>query len=346
MSSWNDYLARNGAKFDANAFQVDFGSPYANPNTLAGGCIAVPLLHLGLIQATGEEAGVFLHNLLSSDVAHLGADEAQWTSFNNAQGRMLANFLLWRGEDGYNLALAADLAPTLLKKLSMFVLRTKVKPAAAAPERALIGLAGPGANRVLKRASLAVPEADRRIAVTQGIRVIRLDPRLFVVDAGNDEAPAVFDALCGADATESGTSNWQLANIRSGLPLITAATQEAFVAQMVNYDLLGGVCFTKGCYPGQEVIARTQHIGKTKRRMFRIGFSSPAAGVAPGAPIFTPAFDLQSVGAIVNVAPLSNGCEALAVLRTECVAEAGEIHVGTPDGARAELLDLPYEVPL
>jgi len=345
MSSWTEYLACNGAKFAPDSFSVDFGAPYANADTLSNHAIAVPLLHLGLIQATGEEAGAFLHNLLSSDVTHLAAGAAQWTSFSSARGRMLANFLLWHGGDGYTLALAADLAPALLKKLSLYVLRTKVKPAMPATEHTLIGLAGPAAVRCLQHAQLPTPESDMALATGNGLRVIRIAPRMFVLDVAAEDAPVIFDALCGAGATESGTPSWRLAAIRAGLPLVTTATREAFIAQMLNYDLIGGVSFTKGCYPGQEIIARTQHLGKTRRRMYRISFSTHPAGAAPGMPLFSPAFDLLPVGAIVGYAPLPDGAEALAVLRTECVAAGGEIHASVPDGPRAELLALPYEIP-
>lgn len=345
MSSWIEYLARNGAKFAPDVFSVDFGTPYANADTLSNRAIAVPLLHLGLIQAAGEEAGAFLHNLLSSDVAHLAADAAQWTSLNSAQGRMLANFLLWHGDDGYTLALAADLAPTLLKKLLFYVLRAKVKPAMPATERSLIGLAGPTAARCLQHAQLPVPESDMTLAAKNGLRVIRIAPHMFVLDVAAEDAPVAFDALCSAGAAESGTSSWRLAAIRAGLPLVTTATKEAFVAQMLNYDLIGGVSFAKGCYPGQEVIARTQHLGKVKRRMYRIGFSTHPAGVLPGVPLFSPAFDFLPVGTIVGHALLLNGAEALAVLKTECIETGEEIHASVPDGPRAELLELPYEIP-
>ncbi|MDR1425289.1 MAG: folate-binding protein [Azoarcus sp.] len=345
MSSWTEYLARNGAKFAPEAFSVDFGAPYANADTLSNRAIAVPLLHLGLIQATGEEAGDFLHNLLSSDVTHLTADAAQWTSFSSAQGRMLANFLLWHGDEGYTLALAADLAPALLEKLSFYVLRTKVKPAIPATEHTLIGLAGPAAARCLQHAQLPSPESDMTLATGGGLRVIRIAPRMFVLDVAAEDAPAAFDALCNAGATGSGTPSWRLAAIRAGLPLVTTATKEAFVAQMLNYDLIGGISFTKGCYPGQEIIARTQHLGKTKRRMYRIGFSTHLAGFAPGVPLFSPEFDLLPVGSIVGYAPLLDGAEALAVLKTECIEAGVEIHASVPDGPRAELLELPYEIP-
>ena len=317
---------------------MNFGAPDADIDALTHNAVAVPLLPLGLIRATGEEAGTFLHRLLSSDVAGLAGDAVQWTSFNTAQGRMLANFLLWR--DGSDLCLAAssDLLPALLKKLSLYILRTKVT--LSLPERALIGLAGPQAGEHLLHAALPVPEADMRQAVSNSRRTIRLDEHLFILDLSAAEAPDVFDSLCQAGITAS----WQLAAIRAGLPLVTAATQEAFVAQMLNFEIIGGVSFTKGCYPGQEIIARTQHLGKPKRRMFRIGLLAPAPVAGIGTALYGSA-SAEAVGTIVNFAPLPEGGEALAVIRTETVRAKDEIRVGSPDGPCAQVLGLPYEVP-
>jgi folate-binding protein YgfZ len=352
MSIWSDYLARSGATIEPGTFTVHFGNPQADAETLARGAVVVPLRHLDIILATGDEAAVFLNNLLSSDVVKLPVDAAQWTSFNTAQGRMLANFLLWRDDNdngnGYSLALAADLAPALLKKLSFYILRTKVKLALPTPERVLIGLAGATASDTLTRAALPVPAAGMRQAHSDGRRVIRIaaDPDLFIIELAATDAPTVFDALCLAGATESSTASWQLATIRAGLPLITAATQEAFVAQMLNFELIGGVSFTKGCYPGQEIVARTQHLGKIKRRLYRLALSTPpAAEVPPGTALYAPEFGGQATGAIVNFAPLPEGGEALAVIQTSCANAGGEIYIGTPDGPRAQVLGLPYEVP-
>ena len=320
---------------------------YADSNVLARSAVAVPLLHLGLIRATGEEAGSFLHKLLSNDVAGLAGDAVQWTSFNTAQGRMLANFLLWRDGSGLCLAASADLLPSLLKKLSFYILRAKVKFSFTEQERVLIGLAGEKAGEHLSCAALPVPEADMRQAVSAGRCTVRLNEGLFVLDLPVDEAPAAFDSLRQAGVTAGGTASWQLAAIRAGLPLVTAATQEAFVAQMLNFEIIGGVSFTKGCYPGQEIIARTQHLGKPKRRMFRIGLlsSAPIAGIPAGTALYGSALeprDGQAVGTIVNFAPLPEGGEALAVIRTECVSTGGEIRVGAPDGPCAQVLGLPY----
>ncbi|MDR1064429.1 MAG: folate-binding protein [Azoarcus sp.] len=345
MSNWTDYLARHGARFDTDNFGMDFGVPHANADALASGAVAVPLVHLGLVHATGDEVAGFLHNMFSNEVAGLAADAVQWTSFNTAQGRMLANFLLWRDDDGYSLAPAADLAPALLNKLSLYILRSKVRLVRPPPERALIGLAGQAAGDCLARAGLPVPESDMRQAVSGGGRTIRLGSGLFIVDLAVAEAALVFDALLSAGAVESGTASWYLAAIRAGLPLVTAATQEAFVAQMLNFELIGGISFSKGCYPGQEIVVRTQYLGKPKRRTYRLGFSVPSAGVSAGVALYAPESGEQPVGVVVNFASLPWGGEALAVLQSACAAAGGEIRVGAPDGPCAEVLDLPYEVP-
>jgi folate-binding protein YgfZ len=324
---------------------MDFGVPHANVDALASGAVLVPLVHLGLVHASGDEVAGFLHNMFSNDVAGLAADAVQWTSFNTAQGRMLANFLLWRDGDGYSLAPAADLAPAFLKRLSLYILRSKVKFVRPPPEQVLIGLAGPAASDCLARAGLAVPESDMRQAVSGSWRTIRLSGELFIVDLASTEAAPVFDALLSAGAVESGSASWHLAVIRAGLPLVTAATQEVFVAQMLNFELIDGVSFSKGCYPGQEIVVRTQYLGKSKRRTYRLGFPVPPAGASVGAALHAPEFGEQPVGVIVNFASLPWGGEALAVLPSACVAAGGKIHVGAPDGPCAEVLDLPYEVP-
>jgi len=326
---------------------VNFGLPHADGNALAHNALAVPLLHLGLICATSEEVGVFQHRLLSNDVSGLAGDAVQWTSFNTAQGRMLANFLLWRDDNGLCLAASAGLLPSLLKKLSFYILRAKVKFSFPEQERVLIGLAGAKAGEHLARTALPIPEADMRQAVSDNRRTVRLNEGLFILDLPAAEAPAAFDSLRQAGVTASGTASWQLAAIRAGLPLVTAATQEAFVAQMLNFEIIGGVSFTKGCYPGQEIIARTQHLGKPKRRMFRIGLLSPApvTGIAAGTALYGPSLepgDSQTVGTIVNFAPLPEGGEALAVIRTETASTGGEIRIGAPDGPCAQVLGLPY----
>ncbi|ATE59908.1 CAF17-like 4Fe-4S cluster assembly/insertion protein YgfZ [Thauera sinica] len=340
MTAWTDHLARQGAR--PNGAAVAFADAETEARAAAEGTIAVPLLHLGVIRSTGPDSATFLHNLVSNDVLRLAADDAAWNSFNSPKGRMIASFLMWSEAEGHALALSADILPAVLKKLSMYVLRSKVKLADASADTLLIGVSGAGAITALRAAGLPVPDAAMKQASdAEGSRCMRIGDAMFVVAAPAGSAPRLFDALAAGGAAKAGTAAWQLAMIRAGIPLVTAATQEEFVAQMLNYELIGGVSFQKGCYPGQEIVARTQYLGKLKKRMYRLAIPGDAAP-APNADLFAPDFGAQSAGKLVNVAPApGGGFEALAVLQTSS-AEAGEVHLGSPDGARLTLLGMPY----
>lgn len=337
-SPWTDFLARSGATLADGA--VAFDAALAEPD----GPIAVPLLHLGQIRSAGADSAEFLHNLFSNDVNKLAADAVQWNSFNTPKGRMLASFLIWRDNGGHRLVLSADILPAMLKKLSMYVLRSKVRLDDGTAETALIGVSGASAHTVLRAVGIDMPGAPMHQSSGPNGRCIRLDERNLMLAVPAAEAAAVYQALLDAGAGKAGTTHWQLAMIRAGLPLITAATQEEFVAQMVNYELIGGVSFNKGCYPGQEIVARTQYLGKLKKRMYRVQVPAGSAP-APGADLFTPQFGDQSAGKLVNVAPSpEGGFEALAVMQMSC-AETGEVRLGRPDGPRLALLSLPYALP-
>lgn len=330
---WNTFLTQAGAEIAGD--RVRFPSPSAAPDD----CQLVPLTHLALIHCSGEEAAPFLQNLLSSDIKALGAGNAAWSSFNSPKGRMLASLLSYRDADGYGLLLAADIAPATLKRLTMYVLRSKVSLSAS--EAVMIGLCGTGTSEVLAAAGLNAPETTLAQTESGGVRCLRLPAESYILITEADDAAALWQRLNEAGARPAGTDAWQLAMIRAGLPLVSAATQEEFVAQMLNFELIGGVSFQKGCYPGQEIVARTQYLGKLKQRMFRVRV--PAEHVpAAGEDLYTPKFGEQSAGKIVMAAPSSEGNhEALAVLRISC-AEAGGVHIGTPQGPELEILDLPY----
>ncbi|NMG74074.1 YgfZ/GcvT domain-containing protein [Aromatoleum diolicum] len=339
---WTDFLARAGATLENSTIRFD--SPEAEVRAAASGTVVVPLVHLGLIRSAGDDSVGFLHNLLSNDVKKLGADGAQWSSFNTPKGRMLASLLMWNDAAGQMIAASADVQPMLLKKLSMYVLRSKVQLGDAGADTVLIGVSGGDTSAVLARAGIAAPVAPMTQAVAGEVRCIRLDERNLVLALSSTSAPEIFDKLVASGAHKAGTAAWQLAMIRAGLPLITAATQEEFVAQMLNFEVIGGVSFSKGCYPGQEIVARTQYLGKLKKRMYRIHVNTDTAPAA-GADVFTPDFGEQSAGKLVNVVPAPDGgFEALVVMQTSSAA-AGEAHLGSLQGPRLEFLDLPYSLP-
>lgn len=340
-TTWTEFLAEQGAAFENNG--IRFGDPQAEFRSLAAGTVAVPLVHLGVIRSRGDDSAPFLHNLLSNDVKGLAADAAQWTSFNSPKGRMLASILLWREPEAHLLAMSAEIQPALLKKLSMYVLRSKVKLSDASADTALIGISGGDASKVLAAAGLALPEAPMKQTSAGEVRCMRLDDNNVIVALPIAEAPRAFSAFLAAGAAKAGTAAWQLAMIRAGIPLITSATQEEFVAQMVNYEVIGGVNFQKGCYPGQEIVARTQYLGKLKKRMYRVHFTADEAPTA-GVDLFTAEFGDQSAGKLVNVVPAPDGgFEALAVMQTS--SAAGDVHVGSPAGPRLSFLQLPYALP-
>ncbi|HAF55074.1 MAG TPA: folate-binding protein [Thauera sp.] len=340
MTAWTEHLARLGATLgDAS---LSFSDAASEARAATETTIAVPLLHLGTIRSVGPDSTVFLHNLVSNEVKKLEPDAAAWNSFNSPKGRMIASFLMWPEAEGHALVLSADILPAFLKKFSMYVLRSKVKLSNASAEVALIGIAGPNAGGAARAAGAELPAADMKQTLTAaGLRCIRLSATRYLLAVPVESAAATYDAILAAGAVRAGTAAWQLTMIRAGLPLITAPTQEEFVAQMLNYELIGGVNFHKGCYPGQEIVARTQYLGKLKKRTYRVGVPV-GVEATPGMDVYAPDFGEQSAGKLVNVAATADGgSEALAVIQCSS-AEAGELHLGAPDGPRLSVLDLPY----
>jgi len=335
---WKSTLETAGAKFDGD-FVTDFGDAAAERQAALTGPVLAPLSHLGLIAVGGEEAKSFLHNQVTSDVNHLKAEGAQHSAWCTAKGRMLASFLLWRDGDTYQVQLAAELQPAIQKRLQMYVLRAKVQIASRSDEVALLGLAGAGSAALLEKAGLPVPGETLAVAEGNGAKVIRLEGNeRFEIAVAADGAAALWAALA-AGARPVGTPVWQWLQIQAGIPHIGAPTQEAFVPQMANFERIGGVSFHKGCYPGQEIVARTQYLGKVKRALYRAKVAGP---VQDGAALFSTLADENHGGTVVNAAPAADGqWELLAVIPENC-ASGGPVHVGGPQGPALELLPLPY----
>ncbi len=338
-ATWQTLLANQGAFFPDDVSVKFHDDARQDVVRAAEGTVVVPLVHLGALRASGEDAIPFLHNLFSNDVKKLGANQAQFTSFNSPKGRMLASILLWREGGDCLLALSADIHAAMLKKLSMYILRSKVRLMDDSTDSVLIGLAGPQAGAALEAAGLGIPGAP--LSTASGMAtVVRLDDARFVVSAPLSEAAGLWQKFTAIGAVPAGTAAWQWLDIKAGQPVITVPVQEEFVAQMLNYDLIGGVSFTKGCYPGQEIVARTHYLGKLKKRMYRVHAEVPA--LAAGADLYAADFGDQSAGKVVSVAPApKGGFDALVVLQTSS-AESARVCVGAPDGPALAFLPLPY----
>jgi folate-binding protein YgfZ len=341
---WLDFLRQQGAQFpQQRQDELVFTSAAEEASQAATALVMAPLVHLSLIRVSGEDATVFLHNLFSNDVKKLAADRAQLNSFNSAKGRMLASFQLWRETNGdYLMAVSADIAAAIHKKLGMYILRSKVK-LSLEEDRVLLGVTGADLSPIadaLQPLGLGIPSEIMGLGGNDCGSAIRLSSARLLLALPVTHAIAAWQAISRHGARPVGIQAWMSRQIAAGEPLITAVSQEEFVAQMLNFELIGGVSFNKGCYPGQEIVARTQYLGKLKKRLYRLALANEAD---PGCEIFSPTFQNQAVGRLVNIAPsAAGGFEALAVIQSSEVE--GELFLSSLTGPRLTLLPLPYSL--
>jgi len=294
--------------------------------------------NLALLAFDGPDAAAFLHAQLSTDVEGMPEGFVTWTSYNSPKGRMLASLLLWhRGPGDYLAFVAADLAEALRKRLSMFVLRAKVSVTDRTAGSVLFGVAGDGARAAVVAAFGQAPEPGHGRIVEHADVVATPDGR-YLVRAPEASAPAVRAKLKGQDAPPG---HWDWLAVRSGVPTITRATQDLFVPQTTNFDLVGGIHFRKGCYPGQEIVARMQYLGRLKERVF--AFHVDAAPPVPATPIFGEGE--SAVGTVVNAAPAPEGGSDLLAVVSFAAAESGGLRLGARDGPPLAGIELPYPVP-
>ncbi len=330
-STWREFLTRSGANFDpAAGDSLDFGDAPDELQAAAGATVLVPLVHLGVVECSGDDAKTFLHNQLTSDINHLSLGLAQHSSWCTAKGRMLASFLAWRRGDAYQLALSVDLVDAVAKRLQMYVLRAKVKVGNLTDSLVLLGLSGPQAGEALALANLPIPAETLSAPEGGDIKVIRLDTGRFLLAVPAEMAADLWRKLA-EKARPAGVPAWRWLDVEAGLPLVTTATREEFVPQMADFEKIGGVSFHKGCYPGQEIVARTQYLGKVKRHLYRLHSDQ---ALAAGDELHSPDNPEQSCGKVVVAAPSPRGgYDALAVVQSNF---AGNLRLGAKDGPRLE----------
>lgn len=334
------FLLAQGARLDDTTWNLDFGDPDAEL-AAAAATVAVPLTHLGVIRASGEDSATFLHSLFTNDVKKLAEDAVQYNGFCTAKGRLVASFLIWREGPDYLLQLPRTLLPAILKKLSMYVMRAKVKLTDASDERPCIGVAGPTADEALAAAGIAAPSQPLTSAAANGGKALRLADGRVMLALDPPAAQTAWQGLT-AKARPAGSAAWRWLDIRAGVPTVQPGTQEEFVPQMANFDLIGAVNFQKGCYPGQEIVARTQYLGKLKRRMYRARVDA-AEAPAPGTAVYAPETSDQACGTVVDAVRADGAAELLAVIQISC-HDAGVVTLGSPTGPRLTFTDLPYAV--
>ena len=290
----------------------------------------------GVIRASGPDAATFLQSQLTNDVASLDAGSACLAGFCSAKGRLQASFIVWRpADDEFLLSCSSSILAPTLKRLSMFVLRAKCKLSDASDALAVFGVAGASASAML--ADLRVWQLRRHGAATL-LRVPDAagEQRAWLVASGSEEVDV-------AAAPVMTLASWNWLEVASGIVTIDAWTVDRFVPQMVNFELVGGVDFQKGCYPGQEVVARSQYRGTTKRRTLLFDCDAlPAAGQD----VFAGGASGEPAGTVANAAPhpVHAGGSALVEVRLAALGE--ELRLGAADGPLLRRRELPYSVPL
>ena len=296
---------------------------------LRGGMVAA-LTHLGVLAVSGADADNFLHNQLTNDVLELPPGAMHLGGYCSPKGRLLATLVIWKSDDGVMLVMPRELLPGIQKRLQMFVLRSKVTIADVSEQTVLIGVAAPDLKEI------RFSDAAGMNAVWPSAAGLRRGLWMGPIDSAMRLWNTLSKTLPPASA-----HLWRWLDIRAGLPMVVEATREQFVPQMVNFDLIGGVNFRKGCYPGQEIVARSHYLGKLKRRMLLA--STQADIAAAGMDIFSEADPGQPCGLVVNAEKNSQGqWDMLVEIKLD--AAQTPVRLGEADGALLQFTELPYAI--
>ena len=288
------------------------------------------LAHLGFLRVAGEDAGDFLQNLTSNDVRRLDENSAQYNSLCSPKGRMLASFLVFRMNGGYILQMPKEMVDRVKQRLSMYIFRSKVSISKA--ELAAIGLSGKNAQTLLE-----LPESVMETGKVDSGIAIKLSDSRFEIVADPENAAKIAEKL-ETRCEKSGKSYWDRLEILDAVAVVLPETEGLFVPQMANFELIGGVSFQKGCYPGQEIVTRTHFLGKIKRRMV-LAHVDAAIEPSPGEEVYCRE---EATGTVARSAPSpEGGFDILAVIHLDNL----ESELRLKSGALLQMMPMPYSLP-
>ncbi len=341
-TEWQEFLKEAGAEFLDDKVE-SFGNPAQERDIIHTGSTFCDLCHYGLIAASGDDAIDFLQGQFTNDIAQVSPTQSQLSAYCSPKGRMLANFRIFKRGDTLYLSLPQPLLEPVLNRLRMFVMRSKVVLEDASEQLFRIGLNGPDAEQQLKAITGSVPQASNDSIELDEYSIIRTHgtQARYEIYGSLEANKKIWQAL-DVNAAPVGVHIWELLNIQAGIPVITAETCEAFVPQMANMALIDAINFKKGCYTGQEIVARMHYLGKLKKQMYRIAIETNEAPKA-GDKIFAEDSTAGTgTGTIVNAEQSTEGeYEALAVIQIADV-EGKVLKLGDADGAVVRVLELPY----
>ncbi|MBL80092.1 MAG: glycine cleavage system protein T [Nitrosomonadaceae bacterium] len=336
-SIWSSFLQKNNAIIENNHI-IHYGNAAAELKNTHSNTVIADLSHYGLIHFSGEDALPFLQGQLSCDVREIDHRTARYGCYCTPKGRMLTTFLIWKDSSGYLIQIPTSLLSSLENKLSKYILRAKVQLNNSSNEYIRIGIAGDHASEIVKKIFGEIPNQSLSIINNTYKSSIFFTQNRFEIITTPDHAPKLWDQL-KKDAIPVGKPCWDWLEIKAGIPIILPSTQEQFIPQMVNLEAIGGISFNKGCYPGQEIVSRTQYLGKIKRRMYLAKIKTEKPIIA-GDDLYND--KEQPCGMVVN-ATLSpeGGYDLLAVIQIDSVKNKF-IYWKDLKEAALEIMPLPY----
>lgn len=301
---------------------------------------------MGLLAIGGSDAAKFLQGQTTCDMLQLAPGRTSLGAICNPKGRVVALFRAFRQDGAFYLLLPTEIIEAVRKRLRMYVLRADVKIEDIGSAWTILGTGGAGLQAALEPFGIPVPANPDDIifqADCLSIRIPAVEADRLLLLIRNEKAEALRTELeAGARFTRTEPSRWRLADIKAGIPWVGQAISEEFIPQMLNLDLLGGISFSKGCYTGQEIVARTHYLGNLKRRMFRL---QSDGGVEPqaGAAIHTAEPEAQSIGMVVIAAPAAEGSHQMLAVLNIAQARRGDLRLSESSDSRLSLLGLPYQ---
>ncbi|MFJ7143094.1 MAG: YgfZ/GcvT domain-containing protein [Pseudomonas protegens] len=305
---------------------------------MADSAFFCPLSHEGVLAVRGPDASKFLQGQLTCNLSYLSDSQSSLGARCNQKGRMQSSFRILLEGDGCLLAMASELLEPQLADLKKYAVFSKAKLTDESANWVRFGLSH--ADSSLSGLGLELPQEDGAVVRADGLIAVRASNNRVELWVPAERAESLGQQLA-AQLPQGELNQWLLGQIRAGLGQVMAQTRELFIPQMLNLQAVGGVSFKKGCYTGQEIVARMQYLGKLKRRLYRLALPAGELPV-PGTPLFSPTHN-SSIGEVVLAAQAPDQVELLAVLQAEAV-EDGNLHLGALEGPGLQLLDLPYQL--
>lgn len=294
------------------------------------------LSHEGVLAVRGADATKFLQGQLTCNLNYLSDTQASLGARCTQKGRMQSSFRILLQGDGVLLAMATELLEPQLADLKKYAVFSKSKLTDESAAWVRFGLVN--ADPALASLGLELPAEIDSVVRNDALIAIRVSPGRAELWVPAEQGDVVRNQLA-ATLDQTDLNEWLLGQIRAGIGQVMPQTRELFIPQMLNLQAVGGVSFKKGCYTGQEIVARMQYLGKLKRRLYRLSLNAPELP-EPGTPLFSPSHN-SAIGEVVLAAKADQTIELLAVLQAEA-ADSGDVHVGTLEGPGLQLLDLPY----